>query len=265
MSSTNPQTITVDGITLTLLIERKRVKNINARLRESTLSISVPLQTPQATLDQVIPDLARRLVRRVRARQVNAEEDALALAHKVAARFPNRPGVAHVEFVTTQQARWGSYSSATRTIRLNAALREMPRWVLEAVVAHELAHVTHHDHGAGFWKLLRSVYFLPSLVSPVIVGSLFVYILAYEGLFNASLKLVGLKELAIDWLGDPQQQVTLPNFGLRPATTEPTQANDLFRVAIQYGISFTPDYGQAVQAPAVNDVKGLIQWVTNNP
>ena len=158
MSSTDPETITVDGVTLTLLIERKRVKNINARLHESTLSISAPLHTPQATLDQVIPDLARRLVRRVRARQVNAEEDALALANKVAARFPNRPAVAHVEFVTTQQARWGSYSSATRSIRLNAALREMPRWVLEAVVAHELAHVTHHDHGAGFWKLLRTVY-----------------------------------------------------------------------------------------------------------
>ena len=157
MSSINSQTITIDGITLTLLIERKRVKNINARLRESTLSISAPLHTPQATLDQVIPDLARRLVRRVRARQVNAEEDALALAHKVAARFPNRPAVAHVEFVTSQQARWGSYSSATRTIRLNAALREMPRWVLEAVVAHELAHVAHQDHSPAFWALLRRV------------------------------------------------------------------------------------------------------------
>jgi len=40
MPSTNPQTITVDGVTLTLLIERKRVKNINARLHESTLSIN---------------------------------------------------------------------------------------------------------------------------------------------------------------------------------------------------------------------------------
>ena len=158
MSTTKPQTITVDGVTLTLLIERKRVKNINARLHESTLSISAPLNTPQATLDQVIPDLARRLVRRVHARQVNAKEDALALAHKVAARFPNKPAVTEVQFVTNQQARWGSYSSATRTIRLNAALREMPRWVLEAVVAHELAHVTHHNHGPAFWKLLRSVY-----------------------------------------------------------------------------------------------------------
>src|SRR5215470_1261864 len=102
MPSTNPQTITVDGVTLTLLVERKRVKNINARLRETTLSVSAPLNTPQSTLDKVIPDLARRLVRRVHARQVNAEEDALALARKVAARFPNQIEVAEVLFVATQ-------------------------------------------------------------------------------------------------------------------------------------------------------------------
>jgi predicted metal-dependent hydrolase len=155
--STNPQTITIDGVTLTLLVERKRVKNINARLRETTLSVSAPLNTPQTTLDKVIPDLARRLVRRVHARQVNAEEDALALARAVAARFANRPEVAEVLFVTTQEARWGSYSPATRTIRLHAALRRMPRWVLEAVVAHELAHVIHQDHSPAFWKLLRRV------------------------------------------------------------------------------------------------------------
>ena len=157
MPSTNPQTITVDGVTLTLLIERKRIKNINARLRDTTLSVSAPLNIPQATLDQAIPDLARRLVRRVRARQINAEDDALALAHKVAERFPTKPVVAQVQFVTNQEARWGSYSSANRTIRLNAALREMPRWVLEAVVAHELTHVFHHNHGPEFWKLLRRV------------------------------------------------------------------------------------------------------------
>jgi len=157
MPTDKPQTITVDGVTLTLVVERKRIKNINARLRDTTLSVSVPLNIPQATLDQAIPDLARRLVRRVRARQINAEEDALALAHKVAERFPTKPIVAQVQFVTTQQARWGSYSSGSRTIRLNAALREMPRWVLEAVVAHELVHVFHQNHGPEFWKLLRRI------------------------------------------------------------------------------------------------------------
>ena len=152
-----PTSINIDGVTLRIVLERKRVRHINARLRHETLFVSAPPHAPQQLLDQVIPDLARRLVRRVHARKLNAAEDALALVRKVAARFPNPPEVAHVEFVTTQMSRWGSYSSRTHAIRLHAALRDMPRWVLEAVVAHELAHVTHMNHGPEFWALLRSV------------------------------------------------------------------------------------------------------------
>ena len=152
-----PTSVHIDGVTLHLVLERKRVRHINARLRQQTLFVSAPPHATQQMLDQIIPDLARRLLRRVHARKINAEEDVLALIAKVAARFPNRPEIAHVEFVTTQMSRWGSYSARTRTIRLNAALRDMPRWVLEAVVAHELAHVTHMHHGPEFWQLLRSV------------------------------------------------------------------------------------------------------------
>lgn len=150
-------TITIDGVTLNLVIERKQVKNINARLRGDVLYVSAPMHLPQSTLDQAVSDLARRLVRRVHALKINGEEDALALAQQVAARFPVVPDVAHVRFVTTQEARWGSYSSRTRTVRLHASLRQMPRWVLEAVIAHELAHVIHLDHSPAFWELLRRV------------------------------------------------------------------------------------------------------------
>ena len=27
-----------------------------------------------------------------------------------------------------------------------------PHWVLEYVVAHEVAHLAHHNHGAQFWQ-----------------------------------------------------------------------------------------------------------------
>lgn len=158
MSSSNSTVLNIDGVELVLTVQRKPVKHINARLRGQALSVSAPAHTPQHVLDEVIPDLARRLLRRVRAREVNAEEDALALARRVAGRFPGRPEVADVRFVTDQEARWGSYSPKTGRIRLNAALREMPRWVLEAVVAHELAHVTHPNHSPDFWALLHRVY-----------------------------------------------------------------------------------------------------------
>lgn len=157
MASALPQTITVDDATLTLSVQRKRVKNVNARLHGSTLYLSAPSGMPSRELEAASFKLARRLLRRAHAQKVNAEEDALDLATKVARHFPEPPNVERVMFVSTQRSRWGSYSQRTRTVRLNAALRSMPRWVLQAVVAHELAHAIHPDHSPAFWKLLRSV------------------------------------------------------------------------------------------------------------
>ena len=149
--------LTIDGTELTVKIERKHVKNINARLHDNQISISVPMLADQAYVDQVIPKLARRLLRRQHALNINRDDDALHLARRIAARFPEPPQIDNVSFVTTQEARWGSYSSATHTIRINAALRHMPPWVLEAVIAHELAHIFHYDHAPAFWALVRRV------------------------------------------------------------------------------------------------------------
>jgi len=151
------RTVTIDGTALTMLIERKRVKNINARLDGLTVRVSAPMATPRAELEQTVLDLARTLLRRARVTQVNHLEEALTLARRIAKRFPNPPDVRRVLFVTNQRAQWGSYSPTTGTIRLNSALRQMPRWVLEAVVTHELAHAVHLNHTQEFWELVRRV------------------------------------------------------------------------------------------------------------
>lgn len=154
---TTPRTLIIDGVTLTMRLTRKRVKNINVRLVGDELRVSAPPWVPANEIDGTVDVLARRLVRRERERAVNGQHDALALARRVARRFPRPPEIAEARFSTNQQTRWGSYSTRTKSIRLNAALRQMPGWVLEAIVAHELAHVVHPDHSPAFWKLLRSV------------------------------------------------------------------------------------------------------------
>lgn len=147
----------IDGVTLELRVVRKRVKNVNARLVGSTLRVSAPYRVSSKELAELIPRLGRRLLRRARAVEVNSGEGAVELARKVAARFADPPEITDVRFSTTQQARWGSYSTRTGVVRLNAALRQMPPWVLEAVLAHELAHAVHPDHSQAFWGLLRRV------------------------------------------------------------------------------------------------------------
>ena len=151
------RTLEVDGLALELKVVRKRVKNINARLHGHTLSVSAPHRVPARELEESILELARKLLRRTRADALNSDGGAEAIARKVAARFPDPPDVAEVRFVTNQTSQWGSYSRQTGVVRLNAALRQMPPWVLEAVVAHELAHTVHLDHSPAFWKLVRSV------------------------------------------------------------------------------------------------------------
>jgi len=151
------RTITVDGATLRVLTVRKRVRNVNVRLVGNELRVSAPLGVERAELEATVRRLARTLVRRERAERINSDDQALAIARKVAEKFPKPPRIRSVRFVTTQRARWGSYSPSTGLVRLHAALRQLPVWVLEAVVAHELAHAFHADHSAAFWELARKV------------------------------------------------------------------------------------------------------------
>lgn len=151
------RTLSVDGQTLEARIVRKRVRNVNARLNGSQLRISAPPDIPQDELDAIVLELARKLVRRVHADQINADDEALKLARKISSRFASPPEVTDVRFVTTQRSRWGSYSRRTGVIRINAGLRVLPPWVLEAVVAHELAHAFHPDHSPEFWALVHEI------------------------------------------------------------------------------------------------------------
>jgi raffinose/stachyose/melibiose transport system permease protein len=56
-----------------------------------------------------------------------------------------------------------------------------------------------------FRGLFRTVFFLPYMISPIIIGYLFTAIYhPANGLLNEALRLVGLKFMAVDWLNDPR-------------------------------------------------------------
>ncbi|OHC65309.1 MAG: metal-dependent hydrolase [Rhodocyclales bacterium RIFCSPLOWO2_02_FULL_63_24] len=58
--------------------------------------------------------------------------------------------------VRAMQSRWGSLSQ-TGTMTLNSNLIRAPRACIEYVVVHELCHLKHRDHDAGFFRLLVQV------------------------------------------------------------------------------------------------------------
>ncbi len=55
--------------------------------------------------------------------------------------------------VKNMRTRWGSLSQRGY-INLNLALIQLPEALMELVVVHELCHLKHFDHGAGFKQLM---------------------------------------------------------------------------------------------------------------
>jgi hypothetical protein len=62
---------------------------------------------------------------------------------------------ASVRWVTNQNGRWGSCTPDDGTIRISHRIQEMPDWVIDYVLLHELAHLVVPSHSADFWELVN--------------------------------------------------------------------------------------------------------------
>lgn len=59
--------------------------------------------------------------------------------------------------IKNMKTRWGTCNTAAKRIWLNLQLAKQPPVCLDYVLAHELTHLLHPDHGKGFWAFLLRV------------------------------------------------------------------------------------------------------------
>lgn len=117
----------------------------------------IPAQFSRAEEREWVNRMLERLASRdQRSRRGDAELEARA-ARLVARYLPEhapfvRP--ASVRWVTNQNGRWGSCTPADRTIRLSHRVQDMPDWVVDYVLLHELSHLIVPSHNGDFWALV---------------------------------------------------------------------------------------------------------------
>lgn len=92
---------------------------------------------------------------RARRRGPGASDEALLLRATELNRqyLEGRAVPASIRWVDTMGSRWGSCTTADRTVRLSSRLRPFPSWVVDYVILHELAHLLVPRHGPDFWAL----------------------------------------------------------------------------------------------------------------
>ena len=91
-------------------------------------------------------------------------------------------------------------SDAFRSVMFNqfVLLLGMPLWILVPLM---ITFLLYEDTKLpGVW---RTIYFLPAVLSPALVGILFRSLLGTKGIINTWLRSVGLESFALDWLTNP--------------------------------------------------------------
>ncbi|MCL4238779.1 MAG: M48 family metallopeptidase [Anaerolineae bacterium] len=161
--STRPEIVrqVADGPhTLTVEVVRDRRLRSSARwtLHGETIQVRAPAALPRKQLDELLDKvIARILKQRKRARSLD-DADLERRARRInRAYFAGELNWHSIRWVSTMQRRLGSCTSGGSTdgdIRISERIREWPGYVVDYVIAHELAHRRHPNHSADFWAYL---------------------------------------------------------------------------------------------------------------
>jgi predicted metal-dependent hydrolase len=133
----------------------RRKRTVRAYRDGDTTIVLMPANLPRAVEDEHVRTLVARLERneqKVRPSDDELLTRAAELSHQW---FQDRAVPSSVRWVTTMDKRWGSCSSADRSIRLSHRLKGMPPFVVDYVLVHELAHLIEPNHSAAFWALVN--------------------------------------------------------------------------------------------------------------
>lgn len=138
----------------------RRTRSVTAFREGGTIVVVVPAALSERQRRTLAPGLVEQFLRKEeRSRPPRAEqaltERACELwdAHLAGVAGCERPPFG-VRWSTAQQARWGSCTASTGEIRVSSRLRELPGWVLDYVLVHEMVHLLEHDHSSRFWRLV---------------------------------------------------------------------------------------------------------------
>jgi len=137
----------------------RRRRTVSAYRDGDTLVVLIPASMSRAEEKHWVAEMERKLLRTETKRASPAREsDAALLARctQLSARYLDRQTLpASVRWVPPMRTRWASCTPADRTIRVSNRLQNVPAWVLDYVLVHELAHLRVAAHNAEFWELVH--------------------------------------------------------------------------------------------------------------
>lgn len=133
----------------------KRKRTISAKLVGDKIVVRVPAGMPARQeaeeVAQLVSKLRSKLELQSAARtDAELEDRARQLNREI---LDGRAQFLRIRWVTNQTTRWASCTAATGEIRVSHRLQDVPDYVLDAVLVHELVHTfIRTGHSPEFWE-----------------------------------------------------------------------------------------------------------------
>ena len=130
-----------------------RKKTIQAKIVGETLVIYLPTGLHREEEGKLIEKMKQKIEKKRLKIQAN-KDDYLKKRFDDFNRiyFGGKLMVNSIEFVSNQRWVRGSCTPLKGTIRISHKLLEMPKWVLDYVIMHEMSHLLHPNHSKAFWN-----------------------------------------------------------------------------------------------------------------
>jgi predicted metal-dependent hydrolase len=134
----------------------RRRRTVSAYRDGDRIVVNIPARFTRAEEAEWVDRMVRRVQgTRNRARPVGDAALSRRAGELSAQYLEGRAVPVSVRWVAPMRTRWASCTPSDRTIRLSSRVREMPQWVQDYVLLHELAHLLVPGHDEQFWALVQ--------------------------------------------------------------------------------------------------------------
>ena len=165
-----------DGNPITVRVRRdKRLKKSARLVRDgSEYMLRVPYRLPRREVNRLLADIPGQLAESQEQAARRTDADLQARAEYINQKhFQGAIEWLAIRWVGNMRKRLGSCTSGGSTdghIRISEEIKEWPQWVIDYVIAHEMAHRVHNNHSSDFWDYLKAAYPLTERARGFILG-----------------------------------------------------------------------------------------------
>ena len=139
-------------VSIEVIRSSRRKKTVQAKLDGDTLIVYLPAGLSTEEESELIDTMREKAEKKRLRRSLNNEEYLIKRFNEFNKRYFNGTLVINsIRYVTNQNRCSGSCTPVKGTIRISHKLADMPGWVLDYVIMHEMTHLIYPDHSKKFW------------------------------------------------------------------------------------------------------------------